>query len=57
MLQEENMVKIGALQRVKGEVVLQLDKNVEYDILYKLMATCGEVGFNNIKFAVMGREE
>lgn len=57
MLQEENMVKIGALQRVKGEVVLQLDKNVEYDVLYKLMATCGEVGFNNIKFAVMGREE
>lgn len=57
MLQEENMVKIGALSRVKGEVVIQADKNIEYDVLYKVMATCGEVGFNNIKFAVMGREE
>ncbi len=57
MLQEENMVKVGALQRVKGEVVLQLDKNIEYDILYKVMATCGETGFNNIMFAVMGRGE
>jgi biopolymer transport protein ExbD len=57
MLQEENMVKIGALSRVKGEVVIQADKNIEYDVLYKVMATCGEVGFNAIKFAVMGREE
>jgi biopolymer transport protein ExbD len=57
MLQEENMVKVGALQRVKGEVILQLDKNVEYDVLYKVMSTCGETGFNNIMFAVMGRGE
>jgi biopolymer transport protein ExbD len=57
MAQEENMVRVGALSRVKGEVVLQFDKNVEYDVLYKVMATCGEVGYNAIKFAVMGREE
>ncbi|MBL8028813.1 MAG: biopolymer transporter ExbD [Fibrobacteres bacterium] len=57
MLQEENMVKVGALQRVKGEVVLQLDKNVEYDVLYKVMSTCGAAGFNSIMFAVMGRGE
>ncbi len=57
MIQEENMVKIGALQRVEGEVVIQSDKNIEYDIIYKVMATCGEVGYNSIKFAVMGREE
>jgi biopolymer transport protein ExbD len=57
MLQEENMVKVGALQRIKGEVILQLDKNVEYDVLYKVMATCGEAGFNSIMFAVMGRGE
>jgi biopolymer transport protein ExbD len=57
MLQEENMVKIDALQRVKGEVVIQSDKNIEYDILYKVMSTCGETGYTNIKFAVMGREE
>ncbi|MFH0920052.1 MAG: biopolymer transporter ExbD [Fibrobacterota bacterium] len=55
--QEENMVKIGALQRVRGEAVMQVDKNVEYDVLFKVMATCGEEGFNNIRFAVMGALE
>ncbi|OGJ87516.1 MAG: hypothetical protein A2487_06105 [Candidatus Raymondbacteria bacterium RifOxyC12_full_50_8] len=57
MRQEENMVKIGALQRVKGEVVFQLDKNIEFDVLFKLMNTSGTVGYNHIRFAVMGREE
>jgi biopolymer transport protein ExbD len=51
------MVKIGALSKVKGEVVLQIDKNMEYDVVYKVMATCGEEGFNAVKFAVMSREE
>jgi biopolymer transport protein ExbD len=55
--QEENMVKIGALQRVRGECVMQVDKNVDYDVLFKVMATCGEEGFNNIRFAVMGSQE
>jgi len=53
MEQEKQMVKIGALMKVKGEVVIQADKNIEYDIIYKAMATCGEVGYNSIKFAVM----
>lgn len=57
MEQEKQMVKIGALQKVKGEVIIQADKNLDYDVLYKIMATCGEVGFNAIKFAVMAKEE
>ncbi|OGS37472.1 MAG: hypothetical protein A2293_11040 [Elusimicrobia bacterium RIFOXYB2_FULL_49_7] len=57
MKQEENMVKVGALSQVKGEIVVQCDKNIDYDVIYKIMATCGEVGYNAIKFAVMGREE
>jgi biopolymer transport protein ExbD len=57
MEQEKQMVKIGALSKVKGEVVIQADKNLDYDVLYKIMATCGEVGFDAIKFAVMAKEE
>lgn len=57
MEQEKQMVKVGALSKVKGEVIIQADKNIEYDVLYKIMATCGEVGFNAIKFAVMAKEE
>jgi biopolymer transport protein ExbD len=57
MEQEKQMVKIGALARVKGEVIIQADKNIDYDVLYKIMATCGEVGYNAIKFAVMAKEE
>lgn len=53
MEQERQMVKIGALMKVKGEVIIQADKNIEYDVIYKAMATCGEVGYNAIKFAVM----
>ncbi len=54
---EKNMVKKGALERVKGEIVMQIDKNVAYDVLYKIMATCGEVGYNHMRFAVMGKPE
>lgn len=57
MEQEKQMVKIGALAKVKGEVVIQSDKNMDYDVLYKVMATCGEEGFNAIRFAVMAKEE
>ena len=57
MEQEKQMVKIGALAKVKGEVIIQADKNLDYDVLYKIMATCGEVGYNAIQFAVMAKEE
>lgn len=36
-----------------GQVIVQLDKNLEYDIMYKVMATCGYTGFNKISFAVI----
>ncbi len=54
--QEEEMVKMGALNKIRGKVVVQLDKNIEFDVLYKVMHTCGKVGFNNMNFAVMERE-
>jgi len=55
--QEEEMVRLGALNRVEGKVVIQVDKNMSFDVLYKVMNTCGKVGYNAMNFAVMGREE
>jgi hypothetical protein len=56
MKQEERMVKIGAAARVTGEVNVQADKNIDYDVIYKTIFSCGQVGFNHVKFAVMSKE-
>jgi biopolymer transport protein ExbD len=55
--QEEEMVKLGALNEVQGKIVIQVDKNIPFDVLFKVMNTCGKVGYNNMNFAVMEREE
>ena len=53
---EEEMVKMGALNQVLGKVIVQVDKNIEFDVLFKIMNTCGKVGYNHMNFAVMERE-
>lgn len=55
--QEQQMVKLGALNKMMGNVIIQMDKNVEFDVLFKIMNTCGKVGYNNMNFAVMEREQ
>jgi len=35
-----------------GNVIVQLDKNMSYDVMFKVMATCGISGFTNVAFAV-----
>ena len=55
--QEEEMVRLGAQNKITGNVTIQLDKNLEFDVLFKIMNTCGKVGYNNMSFAVMAREE
>ncbi len=57
MRAEEEMVKRGILNEVKGEIVVQVDKNINFDILYKIMRLCGRNGYVNMKFAVMMREQ
>ncbi|MDG5814390.1 biopolymer transporter ExbD [Chitinispirillales bacterium ANBcel5] len=54
---EEDLVRLGALNAFQGSIVVQIDKNVEFDVLFKIMHTCGGVGYNDMKFAVMEREE
>ncbi len=36
-----------------GSIIVQLDKNMAYDVMYKVMATCGWSGYTNISFAVI----
>ena len=36
-----------------GRVVVQLDKNSSYDVMYKVMASCGWAGYTNVSFAVV----
>lgn len=36
-----------------GKVVIQIDKNIPYDVMYKVMATAGASGYSNISFAVI----
>jgi len=40
-----------------GNVIVQLDKNTAYDIMFKVMATCGASGFTNVAFAVTMKGE
>ena len=54
---EEELVKMGALSGVERKIVIQVDKNIDFDILYKVMHTCGKAGYTNMNFAVMEREE
>jgi biopolymer transport protein ExbD len=55
--QEEEMVRMGALNQVQGKIIVQVDKNIDFDVLFKIMHTCGGAGYNNMNFAVMERDE
>jgi biopolymer transport protein ExbD len=55
--QEEDMVKLGASNQMEGIATIQIDKNVEFDVLYKIMATCAKSGYMKMNFAVMEREQ
>lgn len=53
---EEEMVRMGALNAVQGRIIVQVDKNIDFDVVFKIMNTCGKVGYNNMNFAVMERD-
>jgi len=64
LLEKREVEKAAALARGEadeggGNIIVQLDKNTFYDIMYKVMATCGYAGFTNVAFAVnmIGGEE
>jgi biopolymer transport protein ExbD len=55
--EEKRAEALGVIKEATGKVVVQFDKNTPYDIVTKIMATCGYAGYNNIKFAVTKRNE
>ena len=55
--EEKKAEMLGIIKEATGKVVVQLDKNIPYDIVTKIMATCGYAGYNNIKFAVSRRND
>jgi len=56
MAMEEEMVRVGALNAVQGKIIVQVDKNIDFDVLFKIMNTCGKSGYNDMNFAVMERD-
>jgi biopolymer transport protein ExbD len=50
--EKEAMLQRGEADEGGGKVIIQLDKNTHFGIMYKVMATCGLSGFSNISFAV-----
>lgn len=54
---EQKAEMLGIIKESTGKVVVQFDKNTPYDIVTKVMATCGYAGYSNIKFAVTKRNE
>ena len=56
MKAEQALVKNGDIPAVKGMIIVQMDKNISFDVLYKVMQLCGRNGFVNMHFAVMMRE-
>jgi biopolymer transport protein ExbD len=55
--EEKKAEMYGVIKESTGKIVVQLDKNIPYDVVTKLMATCGYAGYNNIKFAVTRKNE
>ncbi len=55
--EERRAEMLGVIKESTGKVVVQFDKNTEYDVVTKVMATCGFAGYNNIKFAVTRKGE
>jgi biopolymer transport protein ExbD len=54
--QEEELVKSGALHARTEKIVIQVDKNIGFDVLFKIMNTCAKAEYTAMDFAVMERE-
>lgn len=51
--EQEHALKAGLPADEAGNIIIQIDKNIPYDVMYKVMATCGFSGYTNIAFAVL----
>ena len=52
-IEKDNALATNLPADEAGRIIVQIDKNIPYDAMYKVMATCGFSGYTNIAFAVM----
>jgi len=55
--EEKESSMMGLTDNSVGKIVLQFDKNMDYDVVTKTVATCGYAEYRNVKFAVTKRSE
>lgn len=55
--EERKAEVLGIIKDAAGKVVVQFDKTIPYNVVTKIMATCGYAGYTNIKFAVTKKGE
>jgi biopolymer transport protein ExbD len=53
----ENLGKLDAHRSFKGEITIQGDKEIPFELLKKIMFTCGAAGFNDMLLAVNQQEQ
>jgi len=56
MSQQLELVRVGALTEASDEIIVQVDKNMSLNVMYKVMVISGRQGFSRMRFAVMMRE-
>lgn len=53
----ESVSNLSDQMSFKGEITIQGDANIPFEVLKKVMYTCGKVGYNNILLAVTSSVE
>jgi len=51
-LMAESVANLDERMAFSGEITIQGDENIPFEILKRVMFTCGQVGYNNIMLAV-----
>jgi len=52
----ERLASYDSKMKFRGEVTIQGDKDLPFQLLKKVMYTCGQVGYNNMQLAVIKKE-
>lgn len=53
----ESVANLDERMKFSGEITIQGDENIPFEVLKRVMFTCGQVGFNNIMLAVTQSEQ
>ncbi|HDL78199.1 MAG TPA: hypothetical protein ENH09_01345, partial [Bacteroidetes bacterium] len=52
----ERLSTLDAKMKFRGEITIQGDKDIPFQLLKKVMYTCGQVGYNAMQLAVLKKE-